>query len=927
MLLGWSHYRHSLLGSLWLLATVASTTVVGAAEPIVNRVAKARATGGQPELAVGFDPQGRLRARITNGATLDLEQGTILSVPDSLLMNRDKVALQIVPIGEQRHAIVVSLPTELKTRQWQALIVAKPGKNEPEVLFQGFTGYVEGEDGLRKGPVLEVSAAIDDTGTRRIVLGETREDLTLCGRAATLSPKMLSPKDLTFKPAKLQRLSAEERERAVKLTAAPHAEAASSAVTAPASSAVTAPASSAVTAPASSAVTAPASSAVTAPASSAVTAPASTNSITTNGSIASSASSNPNSATTDSTRAASHEQPRPDNVTPQTAKASLLRALGASSAVGWPASLTDGDPETTWAENRGGAGRGEFVTFRAPSDVPIQGFDFVIKPGKREIPKGVGASSLWLVTSNQVFAVNFPSDPWKAPLVRWHVDLPAPVQTDCVALVTESAYSEKPDSEVTFAELTAQSEFATANIDQLVGALAGGGPRADSASTVLSAMGPEAYRAVAKAFLSFDEGGKRVALDVLDHAPCSESNAVYIQALLGNVEAHRLHAIDRLRRCGAEATTFIEQALGSSPSLKQRPLLELFAEIAPERAITYVAPRLNGSVKTRKLLREIIAQASRSPKASPSLREQLARTDLPSKTFVDLLRAVGPKLTNYGEVVSVRLEQLLATEPDWKTRYLLLAPAHLLAKTNTTIAQRLSTLMRQDPSPFVRLEAVRSVEQYEHFAPDLLAAVADSEMRVRQAATQVLANYRHPSTDAAIRTRLKEDSWPEVRAQAAESLAAHSSSIETDRALIEALGDDAWLVRVAVADALGSRQSLASGEALLERLDDSKERVEVRVAAANSLGQICYEPAIDTLTDQVKKLKSAGMDLRDRAISASALSALGQIHPTDLAKRLEPLLSGKDVPKEIRQAAQAAMTNETPCRQKNAIVTAKAQTK
>jgi HEAT repeat protein len=787
---------------------------------------------------------------VSNGASPSLEQGTLLTVPDTVLSNREKSTFRIVPIGEQRHAVVVTFPTDSAARSWQALIVAKPGKLEPEILFAGFTGYVEGEDGLRHGPILDVSESIDDLGTRRIVLGETREDLTLCGRTATLSPKMLSPKELALKPAKVQRLAAEEREQAPVIVAEPHAETANQDV----------------------------------------------------------------AATTP-----------PPNPTP-TGSNGLLRALGASSAIGWPASLTDGDPETTWAENRGGAGRGEFVTFRAPSDVPLEGFDFVIKPGKRTIAKGTGPSQLWLVTAKQVFSVRFPSDPWAAPLVHWRVKLPTPVQTDCVAVVTESAYSEKPDAEVTFAEISATSEFTNVSIDELVGALAGGGARADSASTILSARGTEAFRAVAKAFSSFDEGGKRAALDVLDHAPCTESGETYVRALLGKVEAHRLHAIDRLRRCGAETATIIEQVLGNTLKLDQRPALELMAEIAPDRAIAYLTPRLAGNHKVRRMVRDLIAQASRSPKADPVVKEQLNRTDLSKTAYVDLLRALGASLAPFATEVAPRVEQMLATEPDWKIRYLLLAPAHRLVKNAPNLASRISTILHQDPSPFVRVEAIRSIEQLERFSADLLALTTDSSMRVRQAATELLANDKHPNANAVIRTRLTKDSWPEVRAQAAESLASQPANPDADNALIDALDDDSWLVRVKVAETLGVRQSITAGEALTEHFEDNKERIEVRVAAANSLGDLCYEPSVNALTKQAQKLKSPGMDLRDRALSATALGALGRIRPKDLAKRLEPLVSGKDVPKEIRKAAESALRSESSCGNTHSAVTAKAPT-
>ncbi|MGC4070675.1 MAG: HEAT repeat domain-containing protein [Polyangiaceae bacterium] len=859
---------------------LASTNLAQAA----TAIAVAKAAGGQPELAVGFDPSGLLRAKIGTGASsaASLVQGIALDAPAALRAKASETKFEIVPIGSDRHAVVVTIPADAPHRTWQALIVAKPGKNEPEILFQGYTGLLPGEDGLRTGPLLEISDPIDDQGTRRIVLGELREDLSLCGRPTTLAPRMLSPKDLTLRPAKVQRLSAEERERAPELVAEPTSSPAAS----QASVVTTQPTKEADASAKPATSTANPSTAATTTASATATATTAAKS----GSLGSSAT--------------------------------LLRPLGASSAIGWPAALTDGDPETTWAENRGGAGRGEFVTFRAPSDVPLQGFRFVVRPEKKSIPNGAGPERLWLVTNGPIYSVRFPTDPWKAPLVQWHVALPAAVRTDCVAIVAESAYGEKPNTELTLAEVAADSEFASANIEQLVGALAGGGARAEAAGSVLSALGAEAQAAVARAFGSLDEDGRRVALDVLDHAPCGESSPVYIEALLGNVEAHRLHAIDRLRRCGPTVVAPIEQALGARPTPKHRPLLELFTEVAPDRAIAYLAPRLVGNPKHRRWLRELVTQAARSPKASDTITTELASKELPKSAVVDLMRALGARLERYAEVAVPRLEGLLENETDWKTRYLLVEPAHRLAKASRILSKRLAETMSKDPRFEVRLEAVRSTIDVELFANEILAATSDPEVRVREAATQVLAKHHAPNARAALAERLNVDPWPLVRAQAAESLATQPQDSTADHALVDALDDSAWVVRAAVAEAIGKKQISLAGAALLDRFEDKDERVEVRLAAVSSLGQLCYEPALDSLTDQARKLSSPGMDLRARSLSASALAALAEIHPADLAKRLDPLLSNSNVSPEVRRAVKAALATETRCQPAKAPRTA-----
>lgn len=65
---------------------------------------------------------------------------------------------------------------------------------------------------------------------------------------------------------------------------------------------------------------------------------------------------------------------------PSGAATSVLAVLAASSAVGAPQALTDGDPETTWSENLGGAGKGEFVVMRAPAELPISGLELTVRP-------------------------------------------------------------------------------------------------------------------------------------------------------------------------------------------------------------------------------------------------------------------------------------------------------------------------------------------------------------------------------------------------------------------------------------------------------------------------------------------------------------------------------------------------------------------
>ena len=414
-------------------------------EPVSVGISRTHASGGQGELAVGFDTKGVLRAAVCSASPCGIEAGVDLELPAAAASQRAMAQLTVVSIGEERSAIVVKVPTASTEQFWQAVVVAIPGQTKPRIAFKGPTGYVSGEPGLRQGRQVQISDATDDAKVKRILIGDLHEDLTLCHREALLSPQLLDPHSLDLKAAKVQRLSVQERARAQSIQAEPVKTEAAAAPPVPNAPAV----------------------------------------------------------------------PIMGNT------ARLLRAVGASSAVGWPSALTDGDPESTWAENRGGAGRGEFVVMRALSDVPINAFDLLVRPAHKTVPNAVGAEIIWLVTTHDVYKVRFAEDPWKFPGMHWRISLGHPIVTDCVALVTDTAYGESPKSEVTFAELSVLTEFDAANIDNLLGALAGGGPRAEAAGSVLSGMGDAATSAVEAKFESLDEGGRRVALDVVDHAPCA----------------------------------------------------------------------------------------------------------------------------------------------------------------------------------------------------------------------------------------------------------------------------------------------------------------------------------------------------------------------------------------------------------------------
>src|SRR5690606_9698766 len=130
----------------------------------------------------------------------------------------DAATLTLIPIGSGRHAVHVVVSDAPNRRAYELVVAAPSSGLEPLVVFEGFTGLVSGQEGAREGPMVFVSEPTDK-GERRIVVGKQYESISLCGRPTVLAPNVLNPADLKLHPAKVQRLSPAERNRATRLTA------------------------------------------------------------------------------------------------------------------------------------------------------------------------------------------------------------------------------------------------------------------------------------------------------------------------------------------------------------------------------------------------------------------------------------------------------------------------------------------------------------------------------------------------------------------------------------------------------------------------------------------------------------------------------------------------------------------------------------
>ena len=200
------------------LAAVATLAVT--AQALAQKAVSAQAPAGdrQPALVVGFDEKGLLRAQTCARSPCDLKGGTDLELPEDARAQASKARLSVMRIAKARRAITVDVDDTARGRGWFAVVAAPvDGTSAPKVLFRGWTGLVEGEWGLRHGPLVQRGGPNAD-GTWSLVIGEQREDLSLCGRPAILSPKLVSAGSHA-QPAKVQRLLSGEREAAREVTA------------------------------------------------------------------------------------------------------------------------------------------------------------------------------------------------------------------------------------------------------------------------------------------------------------------------------------------------------------------------------------------------------------------------------------------------------------------------------------------------------------------------------------------------------------------------------------------------------------------------------------------------------------------------------------------------------------------------------------
>ncbi len=732
---------------------------------------------------------------------------------------------EVVTLAAGRRAVVVSSNDGL--RSFRAVVVAPLGGGAAKVLFSGLVGLQKGEDGLRKGPLVQVVDAGE--GVRRVLVGEEWESISLCGRQAILAPRLVNPETLELQAAKVQRLSQAERNGAHPVSAR-----------------------------------------------------------------------------------------RMPDTEPSAAATGMLAVLYASSATnaGSPQAMTDGDAETTWSEDVGGEGKGEFIVMRSPPETAISGLELTIRPKSRVVENGAAPEHLFVAGPREVFEVTLPEDAWKNPGARYRLTFDRPLQSSCLALSLDTSFDKGRKVAVTLAEVAAVTDFDVTKLPELVRALAGGGQRAEAAKAVLVAGGEPAFKAVAELFVTLDEGGRRVALDVMDRAPCELSAGTYVTALTSKVEAQVQHAQSRLRRCGPAGGEALASALGKTNKSDKLLIPLLVSELSmtdPARSVQALVPLLEEkTVLRRRLLRTALAQVARTEKAAPAVRAVLADAKTPDVALIDLLRALGDLAPRYEPEASAALARLRQGSPAFRTRYLLLGPTAVMSRVSAEANTSFRGSLSADPDPHVRAAALSLVREPKRFQNELLKALADADVRVREASVRALAAPEATFASQALTQRLEKDQWPLVRASAADALARHPAGAELDKPLAAALTDDSALVRARSIRALGERRAAGVASRIRDRLIDQEEASEVRAEAARALGTLCDSESADELLAFAKKLADPMASPDAQLIATGAVMSLGRLAQPNLKDALAPL-TGKNAPPQARRAAATALGTRDTC--------------
>ncbi len=174
---------------------------------------------GQEALALRVESAG-VRARACAAAPCDADGGTLIAPPEGPAPRLDQAKAVSLTLEGGRTVARVDVPGDAPGSDWVLLVAAPLAGNgaDPVKVWSGWTGVSHGEEGEEHSAAVVVEAL---AGGARVLVGERRADVTLCGRPTLVAERAIDPATLALvRGASTQNLSVDERARAAKVTAA-----------------------------------------------------------------------------------------------------------------------------------------------------------------------------------------------------------------------------------------------------------------------------------------------------------------------------------------------------------------------------------------------------------------------------------------------------------------------------------------------------------------------------------------------------------------------------------------------------------------------------------------------------------------------------------------------------------------------------------
>ena len=573
----------------------------------------------------------------------------------------------------------------------------------------------------------------------------------------------------------------------------------------------------------------------------------------------------------------------------------------ATSAAGSIFSITDGDSHSYWAEGRSKEGKGEFLRLAAEPMSASAGI--IIEVGEKPL---IAPTSFYLASRTKLYHIELAPGTGAG---RYLITFPEAENSDCFALVLDSADgASSEDAIVGLTEIGLFQPYDREQAKLFAGKLDEESLPSETKDWLLE---KQAWTELIAAFSELGERGKRRVMDLLDDAPCSAATEIWVEAR--KYEALQLHTDSSMRRCHASVSRAFAEDVAKANLPERATLAVELASSDVKRAVAIIFDSLNATKKAshRSALRSAIFQIVRQAGGSEAISKALMTEDLSPAVALEVLRGLSDRVAEVPGTAAW-VGKLGHDQKDFRIRYLLIDVAAHLAKESTAREFLLSELVKP-PTPFELAQVARVAPWEPEFELRLKALVESKEVRVRQALAENLKDIENDSSFFVLTKLLKQDSWPLVRAEAAHSLGEHKIQQRVANLLGDALTDESYYVRRAVAYALGASAGTDQLD-LLQKVFEKDVDPYTRAAAASSLAARCDRRAADSLEEAAKELLTLP-DENGQIIGRAALNALVRLRPSDLDERLKPFYE-KSTPGDLRRLIELAKDVPTACEKK-----------